>query len=83
MIRYNAAIDFHGGAGMADAGQDDYRAHLATYTSFNKLVLFMILWIVLLLACMAIGLVGSSGLIALLLGIGGTVALLVGFAITG
>jgi hypothetical protein len=68
---------------MADAGQDDYRAHLATYTSFNKLVLFMILWIVLLLACMAMGLVGSAGLIALLLGIGGTVALLVGFAMTG
>ena len=66
---------------MADAGQDDYRAHLATYASFSKLVLFMILWIVLLLACMAMGLVGSSGLIALLLGIGGTIALIVGFFI--
>jgi hypothetical protein len=66
---------------MADAGQDEYRAHLATYTAFNKLVLFMILWIVLLLGCMALGLVGSSGLIALILGVGGTVALLVGFAI--
>jgi hypothetical protein len=66
---------------MAEASQDEYRAHLATYTSFNRLVLFMILWIVLLLGCMALGLVGSSGLIALILGIGGTVALLVGFAI--
>ncbi len=66
---------------MADASQDEYRAHLATYTAFNRLVLFMILWIVLLLACMALGLVGSSGLIALVLGIGGTVALLIGFAI--
>jgi hypothetical protein len=66
---------------MADASQDEYRAHLATYTAFNKLVLFMILWIVLLLGCMALGLVGSSGLIALILGVGGTVALLVGFAI--
>ena len=43
---------------MADA-QDDYPAHLSTYTSFNKLVLFTILFIVLLLACMALGLVGS------------------------
>jgi hypothetical protein len=29
------------------------------------------------------GLVGSSGLIALLLGIGGTIALLVGFTVLG
>ena len=68
---------------MAEAEQDEYRAHLATYTSFSKLVLFMILWIVLLLACMAMGLVGSSGLIALLLGIGGTIVLIVGFAMAG
>jgi hypothetical protein len=67
---------------MAEASQDEYRQHLATYTAFNKLVLFMILWIVLLLACMALGLVGNSGLVAALLGIGGTVALLIGFAIT-
>ena len=67
---------------MAEASQDEYRAHLATYTAFNKLVLFMILWIVLLLACMALGLVGGSGLIALVLGLGGTVALLIGFTIT-
>ena len=62
---------------MAEASQDEYRAHLATYTAFSKLVLFMILWIVLLLACMALGLVGGSGLIALLLGIGGTIAIIV------
>ncbi|MDB5489432.1 MAG: aa3-type cytochrome c oxidase subunit, partial [Reyranella sp.] len=33
---------------MAEA-QDDYPAHVATYTSFNKLVTFTILWIILLL----------------------------------
>ena len=66
---------------MAEASQDEYRAHAATYTAFSKLVLFMILWIVLLLGCMALGLVGNSGLIALILGVGGTVALLIGFAI--
>ena len=65
---------------MADA-QDNYTAHLSTYTSFNKLVLFTILFIVLLLACMALGLVGGTPIFALLLGIGGTVALLVAFAI--
>jgi hypothetical protein len=68
---------------MADATQDNYRAHLDTYTSFNKLVLFTILWIILLLASMALGLVGGAPLMSLLLGIGGTVALLVAFAILG
>ena len=65
---------------MADA-QDDLPAHLKTYESFNKLVLFTILFIVLLLACMALGLVGSAPLFALVVGIGGTVALLVAFAV--
>ena len=65
---------------MADA-QDNYPAHLSTYNSFNKLVLFTILFIVLLLACMALGLVGNVPLIALLIGIGGTLALLVAFAV--
>lgn len=65
---------------MADA-QDDYPAHFDTYNSFNKLVLFTILFVVLLLACMALGLVGGTPIFALLLGIGGTVALLVAFAV--
>ena len=65
---------------MADA-QDDLPAHLQTYESFNKLVLFTILFIVLLLASMALGLVGNAPLFALLLGIGGTVALLEAFAV--
>lgn len=67
---------------MADT-QDDYPAHVQTYHAFNKLVLFMILFIVLLLACMAMGLVGSAGTFALLVGIGGTLALIVGFAVMG
>ena len=66
---------------MAEASNAEYRAHLDTYTSFNKLVLFMILWIVLLLASMALGLVGGVHLLSLLLGVGGTVALLIAFAV--
>jgi len=65
---------------MAD-NSAEYRAHLETYNSFNKLVLFMILWIVLLLASMALGLVGGAHILSVLLGIGGTVALLIAFAI--
>ena len=65
---------------MADT-QDDYPAHVNTYQAFSKLVLFVILFIVLLLACMALGLVGNAHIFALLLGIGGTFALLVAFAV--
>jgi len=65
---------------MADT-QDDYPAHVNTYQAFSKLVLFVILFIVLLLACMGLGLVGNSGLFALLLGIVGTIALIVAFAV--
>jgi hypothetical protein len=67
---------------MADT-QDDYPAHQSTYQSFSKLVLFAILFIILLLACMGLGLVGNAGVIALLLGIGGSVVLLVAFAVLG
>jgi hypothetical protein len=65
---------------MAEA-KDDYPAHVATYAAFNKLVTFGILWIVLLLVAMAIGLVGHMSLLALVLGVGGSIALLIGFAI--
>ncbi len=68
---------------MAEGSKDEYRAHLETYTAFNKLVLFTILWVVLLLCCMALGLVGNAGTLALLAGIGGTIALLIGFAVMG
>jgi hypothetical protein len=64
-------------------GQDEYRAHLATYTAFSKLVLFMILWLVVLLSSMALGLVGHVGLVALLMGVGGTFALIIAFAVFG
>ena len=65
---------------MADT-QEDISAHVSTYESFNKLVLFGVLFVVLLLACMALGLVGNMGVFALLCGIVGSVVLLIGFAI--
>ena len=67
---------------MADT-QDDYPAHLNTYESFNKLVLFTILFVVLVLSCMALGLVGHIPVLALFAGIGGSIALLVAFAVLG
>ncbi len=69
---------------MADnVNAAELRAHVETYNSFNKLVLFVILWVVLLLSCMAMGLVGGAGAISLLIGIGGTFALLIAFALLG
>jgi uncharacterized membrane protein len=68
---------------MTDVQDENLPAHVQTYQSFNKLVLFAILFIVLLLSCMALGLVGSQSIFALLLGIGGTIALLIAFAVVG
>jgi Na+(H+)/acetate symporter ActP len=61
--------------------QDDLPAHFQTYHSFNKLVMFAILSIVITLASMALGLVGHAPLIAVLLGVGGNIALLIVFAV--
>jgi hypothetical protein len=63
--------------------QDDLPAHLQTYHSFNKLVMFAILSIVITLACMGLGLVGHAPLIAVLLGVGGNIALLIAFVVVG
>lgn len=68
---------------MAETTQHDFRQHQDTYNSFNKLVLFTILWVVLLLSCMALGLVGHIPVLATLGDIGGTIALLLAFAILG
>lgn len=68
---------------MAEATQQEVRDHMDTYTAFNKLVLFVILWVILLLSSMALGLVAHIGILSLLLGIGGTIVLLIGFAVLG
>jgi hypothetical protein len=68
---------------MADATQEEIRAHMDTYSAFNKLVLFTILWVILLLSSMALGLVAHIGILSLLMGVGGTIVLLVGFAVMG
>jgi hypothetical protein len=68
---------------MAGDNSTEYRDHLATYTAFNKLVLFVLLWVVLLLSSMALGLVGGVHILSILMGIGGTIALLIAFAIMG
>ena len=74
---------------MADIVHDprladpELRDHQQTFTSFSKLVLFAILHIVLVLGCLALAFLGNAHLLALILGVGGTVALLVAFTIMG
>jgi hypothetical protein len=73
---------------MADIVRDqgvidqDLRAHQETFHGFSKLVLFSILHITLVLGCLALAFLGNVPVLATLLGVGGTVALLVVFAIT-
>ena len=57
--------------------------HEETFRSFNKLVLFAILHVGLVLACLALAFLGQVPLLALLIGLGGTIAMVVGFVIAG
>jgi len=66
---------------MSEESKAEYRAHAETYTSFNKLVLFVLLWVMLLLSSMALGLVANVGFLSLVLGIGGTIVLVAAFAV--
>ena len=68
---------------MAEATPQELREHMETYTAFSKLVLFVILWLVLLLSCMALGLVAGVHLLSVLAGVGGTLALIIAFAVFG
>jgi hypothetical protein len=59
----------------------DQRAHMRAFHMFSKLVLFAILHIVVVLACPALAFLGNAPLIAVILGVGGTVALITAFSI--
>lgn len=73
---------------MADIVQDprladqDLSAHQRTFHGFSKLILFAILYIALVLGCLALAFLGNAPMVATLLGVGGTFALLAVFAIT-
>jgi len=59
----------------------EVRAHRRTFVTFERLVLFAAMHITLTLACLALAFIGNVPVIALLLGVGGTLALIVGFVI--
>jgi hypothetical protein len=53
----------------------------AACRSFSKLVLFAILHIMVVLSCLALAFIGNAPLLAIILGVGGTVALLAALTI--
>lgn len=57
------------------------REHQETFHTFNKLVLFSLLHVALVLACLALAFLGNVPVLALLLGLGGTAALIVAFVV--
>lgn len=59
----------------------ELREHEETFHSFSRLVLFAVLHIVLVLVCLALGFVGHIPVLAVLMGLGGTLVLLVAFVI--
>lgn len=61
----------------------EVRAHRRTFVTFERLVLFTAMHIALVLACLALAFLGHIPVLATLLGIGGTVALIAAFAIVG
>ena len=65
----------------ARAGAQELRAHRQTFQLFSKVVLFAVLHIALVLACLALAFLGGVPLFALVLGLGGTIALIVAFTV--
>lgn len=72
---------------MADIVHDprladqELRAHERTFRGFSKMILFAILHIMLVLGCLALAFLGNTPVLALLIGVGGTIALIAIFAI--
>lgn len=61
----------------------EVRAHRQTFATFERLVLFGALHVALILTSLALAFLGHIPVIAVLLGVGGTVALIATFAISG
>jgi hypothetical protein len=82
----DGGLSFESHAVMADTLRDpqlasrELRAHEQTFHSFSKLVLFAILHIMVVLPCLALAFLGNAPLMAIILGVGGTVILLAAFA---
>lgn len=61
----------------------EVRTHRRTFVTFERLVLFAAMHVAIVLSSLALAFLGHVPLIAVLLGVGGTVALIAAFAIVG
>jgi len=61
----------------------EVRAHRRAFYAFERLVLFAAMHVALTLSCLALAFLGHAALVGLLLWIAGTLAMIVGFAVTG
>ncbi len=66
-----------------DSATSEVRTHRRTFVAFERLILFAVMHVALILSCLALAFLGHIPLIAVLLGIGGTVALIAASAIAG
>ena len=60
----------------------DVLAHRQTFRLFSKIVSFAILHVALVLGCLALAFVGNAPLIALIVGFGGTLAVILSFTVS-
>ena len=60
----------------------ELREHRRSFMTFERIVLFAIMHVALVLSCLALAFLGDVPLIAFLLGVGGTLALIVAFVVT-
>lgn len=68
---------------MADTiAAEEMRAHWRSYVTFERLVLFSVLHIALVLVCLALAFLGGAPLIAFLLGVAG-LAIVMGLVLGG
>jgi hypothetical protein len=72
---------------MADILQrlpsEELRAHWRSLMGFERLVLFAILHVALVLSCLALAFLGDAPTVAVLLGLGGSLALIIVFVVSG
>jgi hypothetical protein len=59
----------------------EVRTHRESFETFLKFALFAVMHVGLVLVCLALGFLGHAAVLALLLGLGGTAALVLGFLI--
>ena len=64
------------------APTQELREHRRSFMTFERMVLFAVMHIALVLSCLALAFLGDVPLVAFLLGAGGTIALITAFVIT-